>query len=75
MSIPEARSAHVDITEATRQLQLASHDAQVAFDCVTLGDIERAHIHAITARAAADAAENIIRAALAERDGAGQEAR
>jgi hypothetical protein len=30
-----------------------------------LGELDRAHTHAITARAAADAAENLLRAALA----------
>lgn len=54
------------LDEAARQLQLAQHDAQVAFDCVGLGDIERAHTHAITARAAADAAETALRRALAD---------
>jgi hypothetical protein len=33
---------------------------------MNLGDLDRAHTHAITARAAADAAENILRAALGE---------
>jgi hypothetical protein len=31
-----------------------------------LEELDRAHTHAITARAAADAAENLLRAALAE---------
>jgi hypothetical protein len=30
------------------------HDAQGAFDCIALGELDRAHTHAITARAAAD---------------------
>jgi hypothetical protein len=55
----------VDLGEAARQLQLAGHDARVAFDCIGLGELDRAHTHAITARAAADAAENLLRAALA----------
>jgi len=66
MSIPGAGTSQVDISEASRQLQLASHDAQVAFDCINLGELDRAHTHAITARAAADAAENILRTALGE---------
>jgi predicted kinase len=45
---------------------LAAHDTQVAFDCIGLGEIERAHTHTITARAAADAAEVALRIALAE---------
>ena len=66
MGIPEAGTSRVDIDEAARQLELAIHDARVAFDCMNLGDLDRAHTHAITARAAADAAENILRAALGE---------
>jgi hypothetical protein len=66
MSVPEAGTSQVDIGEAARQLELAGHDARVAFDCIQLGDLDRAHIHAITARAAADAAENLLRAALGE---------
>jgi len=66
MSIPEPGTSQVDISEASRQLQFASHDARVAFDCINLGELDRAHIHAITARAAADAAENILRTALGE---------
>jgi hypothetical protein len=66
MTIPEARTGQVDIGEAARQLELASHDARVAFDCINLGELDRAHTHAITARAAADAAENVLRTALGE---------
>ena len=65
MSISEAAGSAVDVTEAARQLEQAAHDARVAFDCIGLGDLDRAHTHAITARAAADAAENALRAALA----------
>jgi hypothetical protein len=57
---------HMSLDEAARQLELAAHDTQVAFDCIGLGDIERAHTHAITARAAADAAEVALRIALTE---------
>lgn len=64
MSIPEASPLQVDVEEASRQLLLASHDAKVAYDCIGLDDLDRAHIHVITARAAADAAETILRAAL-----------
>jgi hypothetical protein len=56
----------MSLDEAARQLELAAHDTQVAFDCIGLGDIERAHTHAITARAAADAAEAALRIALTE---------
>jgi hypothetical protein len=54
----------IDLGEAARQLELAAHDAQVAYDCLGLGNVDRAHTYAITARAAADAAENVLRAAL-----------
>jgi hypothetical protein len=54
----------VDLSEAARQLQQAAHDAQVAFDCIGLNELDRAHTHALTARAAADAAENALRMAL-----------
>jgi hypothetical protein len=63
-SMPEVSRSHVDVDEAARQLELAVHDAQVAYDCIALGNLDRAHTHAITARAAADAAETILRAAL-----------
>ncbi len=64
MSISAAGSA-VDVTEAARQLEQATHDARVAYDCIGLGNLDRAHTHAITARAAVDAAETVLRAALA----------
>ena len=66
MSVPEASTNHVDIDEASRQLELAIHDARVAFDCSQLGELDRAHTNAITARAAADAAETLLRAALGD---------
>jgi hypothetical protein len=40
------------------------HDAQVAFGCIALGELDRAHTSAITARAAADAAVTALQAAL-----------
>jgi hypothetical protein len=73
MSTPEAGTSPVDIDEAARQLELAIHDARVAFDCIQLGELDRAHISAITARAAADAAETLLRAALGEGTGARDE--
>jgi hypothetical protein len=63
-SVPDTSEDGVDLGEAARQLELAAHDAQVAYDCVALGNLDRAHTNAITARAAADAAETILRAAL-----------
>ena len=61
-----ADTSQVQIDEAARQLELAIHDARVAFDCIQLGELDRAHTNAITARAAADAAETLLRAALGE---------
>jgi hypothetical protein len=54
----------VDLDEATRQLDLAAHDIAVAATCIGLGDLDEAHTNVITARAAADAAEEILRVAL-----------
>jgi hypothetical protein len=56
----------MDLDEVARQLRMAIHDAQVAFDCVGLGDLEQAHLHIITARAAADAAEAVLSEATAQ---------
>jgi hypothetical protein len=66
--------SQVDLGEAARQLQLAMHDARVAFDCMSLDELDRAHTYAITARAAIDAAENLLRTALAGGAGAGGQA-
>ncbi|MFC6878284.1 hypothetical protein [Actinomadura yumaensis] len=54
----------MSLDESARQLKMAVHDAQVAFDCVGLGDLERAQEHAVTARAAADAAEVALAQAI-----------
>lgn len=62
---PEQIDTPVDVAEASRQLELAAHDVAVAAACIGLGDLEEAHINVITARAAADAAEEILRVALA----------
>lgn len=56
----------MSLDEASRQLEQAIHDAQVAFDCIGLGHIDRAHTNALTARTAADAAENALRHALSD---------
>ena len=71
MSIPQQASGpeqtgqrQVDLDEASRQLDLAAHDIAVASSCIALGDLDTAHTSVITARAAADAAETILRAAL-----------
>lgn len=63
-SIPSSH-ASIDLDEAARQLEQAVHDAQVAYDCISLGDLDWAHTHAVTARVEAAAAENVLRTALA----------
>jgi hypothetical protein len=55
---------------SARELEAAVHDAPVAFDCVALGEIDRAHTSALTARAAADAAVTALQAALQPASGA-----
>jgi hypothetical protein len=62
---PGQVDALVDVAEATRQLALAGHDIAVAATCIGLGDLDEAHTNVITARAAADAAEEILRVVLA----------
>jgi hypothetical protein len=74
MSTQDAGPRRVDLGEAARQLQLAAHDARVAFDCMSLGELDRAHTHTITARAAVDAAENLLRVALASELGTSDQA-
>jgi hypothetical protein len=64
---PERIRGPVDIEEASRQLELAAHDVAVASSCIALGDLDEAHTNVITARAAADAAEEILRVALLAR--------
>jgi hypothetical protein len=62
--IVEGKGNGVDLNEAARQLQQAGHDVRVAYDCIALDELDRAHTHAITARAAVDAAEHSLRVAL-----------
>lgn len=71
MSIPGSDGRAISLDEASRQLELAVHDAQVAYDCIALGNLDHAHTNAITARAAADAAEVMLRAAVGGTDAAG----
>jgi hypothetical protein len=52
------------LEEAARELEAAIHDARVAFDCIGLGEIDRAHDSALTARVAIDAAVTAVKAAL-----------
>jgi hypothetical protein len=70
-STPGFSRHEIDLSEAARQLELAVHDARVAFDCLGLGDLDAAHTHAVTARVAVDAAENVLRATLAQPGSAG----
>jgi len=69
MTEPESANTSPALEEASRELQAATHDAQVAFDCIALGDIDRAHTHALTAKVAADAAVTALAAALGLLDG------
>jgi hypothetical protein len=53
-ALDEPESSNPALQEAARELQAAEHDAQVAFDCIALGEVDRAHTHAaVTALAAA----------------------
>ena len=73
MPISETGPVSVDLDEAARQLEQAAHDAQVAYDSLSLGNLDWAHTNAVIARAEADAAETLLRAALnASNDGASE---
>src|SRR6185437_14086220 len=54
VSLTDRDSTPVDLSEASRQLELAIHDARVAFDCIALENLDQAHTSVITARAAID---------------------
>jgi hypothetical protein len=62
----ETENGSPALEEASRELQAASHDARVAFDCIALGELDRAHTHALTARVATDAAVTALAAALGQ---------
>ena len=64
MSKSEMGHGSIDLNEAARQLEQAAHDAQVAYDSISLGDLDWAHTNAVIARAEADAAENVLRTVL-----------
>lgn len=64
MIIPDGAGNGPMLQEATRELEAAIHDARVAFDCIGLGEIDRAHTSAVTARIAIDAAVTAMQAAL-----------
>ncbi len=68
MTEPQTQRSSAALTEAARELQSAGHDAQVAFDCIALGELDRAHTHALTARVALDAAVTALTAALDRKD-------
>jgi hypothetical protein len=63
---PETEGSTPALQEAARELQAAEHDAQVAFDCIALGEVDRAHTHALTARVAVDAAVTALTEALTQ---------
>ena len=66
MMIPDDACNDSMLQEATRELEAAIHDARVAFDCIALGELDRAHTSAVTARIAIDAAVIAMQAALAQ---------
>jgi hypothetical protein len=70
MNNPAMEQSNPLLEEAMRELEAAAHDARVSFDCVALGELDRAHTSALTARAAADAAVTALQAALNEVSGA-----
>ena len=63
---PKAGSRSPALEQAARELRAAEHDTRVAYDCIALGDLDRAHTHALTARVAVDAAVTALMAVLAE---------
>jgi hypothetical protein len=66
MMIPDGAAEGPMLQEAMRELEAAIHDARVAFDCIGLGEIDRAHTSAVTARVAIDAAVTAVQAELAQ---------
>ena len=68
MTNPGTEQNSLALDQAARELQAAQHDARVAFDCIALGDLDRAHTHALTARVAVDAAVTALMAVLEEAD-------
>jgi hypothetical protein len=61
--IPDGMGLGPVLQEAMRELEAAIHDARVAFDCIGLGEIDRASTSALTARVAIDAAVTALQAA------------
>jgi hypothetical protein len=64
--IPDGSGEGPVLQEAMRELEAAIHDARVAFDCIGLGEIDRASTSALTARVAIDAAVTALQAAQAQ---------
>ena len=64
--MPDGAGRGALLEEAMRELEAAIHDARVAFDCIGLGEIDRAHTSAVTARVAIDAAVTAMQTALAQ---------
>ena len=64
--MPDGAGRGAILEEAARELESAIHDARVAFDCIGLGELDRAHTSAVTARIAIDAAVTAMQTALAE---------
>jgi hypothetical protein len=64
MMFPDGAGDDSVLQEAARELEAAIHDARVAFDCIGLGEIDRAHTSALTARVALDAAVTAMQSAL-----------
>jgi hypothetical protein len=62
---PDGADDGLTLEEAARELEAAIHDARVAFDCIGLGEIDRAHTSALTARVALDAAVTAMQSVLA----------
>jgi hypothetical protein len=52
------------LEQAARELLAAQHGERVALDCIALGDLDRAHTYALTARVAVHAAVTALMAAL-----------
>ena len=52
MMIRDGAGDDAVLAGAARELEAAIHDARVAFDYIGLGEIDRAHTSAVTARIA-----------------------
>ncbi len=66
MNLADGTADSPVLQEAMRELEAAIHDARVAFDCIGLGEIDRAHTSAVTARIAIDAALTAVQTAMAQ---------